>query len=141
MAWIKKVQRPGKYVLGCLKWAALGVLMGGIGGLLGALFHHALHFVTHLRQENQWLVWLLPVGGVLTVMLYKLLRLEKNRGTNEIIDAALDGHRIPFTFSCPAALPICLAAQRAGRVLHCSLAARRHPRWGGCCGWASATGR
>lgn len=23
-------------------------------GLLGAMFHHALHFVTHLRQAHTW---------------------------------------------------------------------------------------
>ena len=68
--------------------------MGILGGLIGAGFHHTLHFVTHLRQENSWLILLLPVGGGLTVGLYKLLKLQTNRGTNEIIDAALDGRPI-----------------------------------------------
>lgn len=63
-------------------------------GLLGAGFHHTLHFVTHLRGQHNWLIFLLPVGGLLTVALYKLLRLQANRGTNEIIDATLDGHHV-----------------------------------------------
>ena len=77
-----------------VKWVYLGVLMGIIGGLIGAFFHHALHFVTHIRQENGWLIWLLPVGGCLSVAVYKVLKLTKNRGTNEIIDAVLDGESL-----------------------------------------------
>ena len=77
-----------------VKWVYLGVLMGIIGGLIGAFFHQALHFVTHIRQENGWLIWLLPIGGCLSVAVYKVLKLTKNRGTNEIIDAVLDGESL-----------------------------------------------
>ena len=56
--------------------------MGILGGLLGAGFHHALHFVTHLRGEHNWLIFLLPAGGLLSVAIYRLFRQQKNRGTN-----------------------------------------------------------
>ena len=82
------------YLIVFLRWALLGSLLGCLGGLVGAGFHHTLHFVTHVRGENRWLILLLPVGGLLTVGLYKLLRLQTNRGTNEIIDAALHGKRL-----------------------------------------------
>ena len=94
MAWLDKLHHPEHYIKTFFKWSGLGILMGLLGGLLGAGFHHALHFVTHLRGEHTWLIFLLPVGGLLTVGLYKLLRLQANRGTNEIIDAALDGHHV-----------------------------------------------
>ena len=82
------------YLIVFLRWALLGSLLGCLGGLVGAGFHHTLHFVTHVRGENRWLILLLPVGGLLTVGLYKLLHLQTNRGTNEIIDAALHGKRL-----------------------------------------------
>ena len=91
MAWMDKLHHPEKYIKVFLKWALLGILMGAIGGVLGAVFHHALHFVTHLRGEHSWLIWLLPVAGLLTVAIYRLKPLQRNRGTNEIIDATLDG--------------------------------------------------
>ena len=94
MAFSDKLQRPKKYLHWFCKWCFLGVLMGIIGGLLGAVFHHALHFVTHLRLEHTWLVLLLPVGGLLSVAWYRLLKLKKNRGTNEIIDAVLGGEEL-----------------------------------------------
>ena len=94
MTWIDKLRHPAHYTKLFFKWSLLGILMGALGGLLGAGFHHTLHFVTHLRGEHNWLIFLLPVGGLLTVGLYKLFRLQANRGTNEIIDAALDGHHL-----------------------------------------------
>lgn len=94
MAWLDKMHHPEYYIKIFVKWLLLGLLMGVVGGLLGAGFHHALHFVTHVRAEHMWLIFLLPVGGVLTVALYRLLKMQGNRGTNEIIDATLDGHPV-----------------------------------------------
>ena len=91
MAWLEKLHHPEAYIKTFLKWALLGAVMGSLGGLMGAGFHHALHFVTHLRGEHRWLIFLLPVGGLLTVGLYRLLKLQGNKGTNEIIDATLEG--------------------------------------------------
>ena len=91
MAWLHKLHHPEYYIKAFLKWAVLGVLMGCVGGLLGAGFHHALHFVTHLRGEHTWLIFLLPLGGLLSVGIYRIFGLRNNRGTNEIIDAILDG--------------------------------------------------
>ena len=87
MAFLQKLQSPKAYAKTFLKWALFGLLMGILGGLLGAGFHHALHFVTHLRGEHNWLIFLLPAGGLLSVVIYRLFRQQKNRGTNQIIDA------------------------------------------------------
>lgn len=86
---MKKLQTFGAFLLAVLKWVALSLGVGVIGGLLGAGFHHGLHFVTGVRLQLSWVVYLLPVGGLLAVGLYRLLGLRDNRGTNEIIDAVL----------------------------------------------------
>ena len=67
MTFPHKVSKPKAYLITFLKWGLFGLLMGVLGGLLGAGFHHALHFVTHLRGEHNWLIILLPVGGLLSV--------------------------------------------------------------------------
>ncbi|MBQ8835014.1 MAG: chloride channel protein [Oscillospiraceae bacterium] len=91
---LESLNHPEKYWKIFLKWSLLGALMGGIGGFLGAFFHHALHFVTELRAENPWLILLLPVGGLASVGIYRLFKLRNNRGTNEIIDAILNGDSV-----------------------------------------------
>ncbi len=94
MAWLEKLHHPEDYIKAFVKWGVLGILMGILGGLLGAGFHHALHFVTHVRSEHTWLIFLLPLGGLLTVAIYRLPGMQGNKGTNEIIDATLDGHSV-----------------------------------------------
>ena len=94
MSLLGKLHHPKRYLVTFLKWAILGTLMGALGGLLGAGFHHTLHFVTHLRGEHTWLIFLLPVGGLITVGLYHILKLRANRGTNEIIEATLHGNYV-----------------------------------------------
>ena len=90
MIWLEKLHHPEYYVKTFLKWAILSVTVGIVGGLLGAAFHHALHFVTHVRGSHNWLICLLPLGGLLTVAVYRILGMTGNRGTNEIIDAILE---------------------------------------------------
>ena len=94
MGLMEKLQHPKEYLKTFLKWGLLGLLMGALGGLLGAGFHHALHFVTHLRSHHTWLIFLLPVGGLLSVAVYHVFRQRSNRGTNEIIDAVLKGEEV-----------------------------------------------
>ena len=90
MNWLEKLHHPEYYLKTCIKWTFLSLVVGILGGLLGAAFHHALHFVTHVRAEHNWLIYLLPVGGLLTIGLYQILGITRNRGTNEIIDAILE---------------------------------------------------
>ena len=94
MTFPHKFSKPKAYLITFLKWGLFGLLMGVLGGLLGAGFHHALHYVTHLRSEHKRLIFLLPVGGLLSVGIYTLFRQRSNRGTNQIIDAVLDGEEV-----------------------------------------------
>ncbi|MBQ3504059.1 MAG: chloride channel protein [Oscillospiraceae bacterium] len=101
MAWQEKLRDLTVDVKTLFKWGFLGLLIGAVGGVLGAVFHHALHFVTHLRLEHTWFIWLLPLAGLATVAIYRLPPLRKNRGTNEIIDAVLEGRHVS-TMVAPA---------------------------------------
>ena len=94
MTLTDKLSTPKTYLITFVKWGLFGLLMGAWGGLLGAAFHHALHFVTHLRAHNTWLIFLLPVGGLLSVGIYTVFRQRSNRGTNEVIDAVLNGGEV-----------------------------------------------
>ena len=90
MNWLERLHHPEYYIKTFIKWAFLSIVVGALGGLIGAAFHHALHFVTHVRETHNWLIYLLPVGGLLTIALYQVLGIKRNRGTNEIIDAILE---------------------------------------------------
>ena len=94
MVSLKYFKRPENYAKIVVRWCILSMIMGTIGGLLGAVFHHALHFVTHIRSEHMWLIFLLPLAGLLSVAIYRHPKMRGNKGTNEIIEAVLDGHPV-----------------------------------------------
>ena len=94
MKWLDRIHHPEKYWKIFFKWSLLSLIMGVLGGVLGAGFHHALHFVTQVRGEHTWLILLLPGAGLLSVAIYRVFGLRNNRGTNDIIDAVLEGHPV-----------------------------------------------
>ena len=91
---LESLHHPEKYFRVLFKWGTLGVLIGLLGGLLGAAFHFCLHFVTQIRREAPWVLYLLPLGGLMTIGLYRVTGLRNNRGTNEIISAVLKGETV-----------------------------------------------
>ncbi len=84
----------GLYASTLLKWIVVGGLVGGVGGLVGALFHLGVNYATELRLAHPWVLYLLPLGGLVIVGLYRLCRLE-GKGTNAVIESVHFGSDIP----------------------------------------------
>ena len=89
-----KFKSAGKYLLTFLKWFVLAAVTGAVGGVVGALFHLSVEYVTGVRKAHSWIVFLLPVGGLVIVGLYKLSG-KKDIGTNEILDAVRSPQGVP----------------------------------------------
>jgi H+/Cl- antiporter ClcA len=69
-----------------LKWIALGTLVGVLAGLSSAGFLFTLEHVTEFRVDHPWLLWLLPVAGLLVGLAYHYLGGTAGAGNNLIID-------------------------------------------------------
>lgn len=70
---MEKVNAKKEYLLLLLGAVLTAVLCGGVG----ALFCYALKFANTIFSQNTWVVFLLPLGGLLTVLIYKVLKLNK----------------------------------------------------------------
>lgn len=79
-----------------VKWVIFSIITGGIVGLLGTAFHLCLSFVTTLRAQNQWIVLLLPIGGLAIVAMYIMLHNDKDAGTNLVISAIHYNDELPL---------------------------------------------
>ena len=88
----------GNYILTVLKWLFISVLVGGICGAVGAAFARAVTFATELRGEHWWILLLLPVLGLGSVLIYKLLCV-KGIGTDKILEGATTDEKVPFRLS------------------------------------------
>ena len=60
-----KIKHNAHRALVSVKWVIFAILVGGIVGLCGTAFYFCLTFVTVLRGQNPWLLYLLPVGGLI----------------------------------------------------------------------------
>ena len=91
-AWLR---RASVYLRTLLKWVILGLVIGAFCGVIGSAFHIGVHHATQLRAEYPWLLWCLPLAGLLIVGFYKLTKVE-GQGTNSIIDEVHLGKGLPF---------------------------------------------
>lgn len=67
----KTAQGYAGYVLTFIKWLNIGLLLGILGGLVGTAFCYSISYVTDMRESYPTLIWLLPVGGMTIVFLFK----------------------------------------------------------------------
>ena len=82
-----KLEDIGKMLLSFVKWIIIAAVVGAFVGIVGVFFHICVEKATEIRVEMPWLIWLLPIGGAAIVFLYKKTGMEKDRGTNLVLDA------------------------------------------------------
>lgn len=105
-----------------LKWSLICLLTGLFGGIIGALFSHSVSFVTNLRSTYPWLLYFLPVAGLLTVLIYKTLK-TTGLGTNNVLKSLKEGKGVsslllPAVFSGAVLTHLCGgSAGREGAAL------------------------
>ncbi|MCM1545091.1 MAG: chloride channel protein, partial [Ruminococcus sp.] len=91
---INSAKRTAVYLLAFVKWVAVAALTGAIGGLVGVAFHVSVEKVTELRLAHGWIIFLLPIGGLVIAGLYKICKLE-NTGTDRVIDSIRTDEGVP----------------------------------------------
>lgn len=68
------------------KWTLLVIPVAVLVGSLVALFLWLLDRATNLRMQQPWLLYLLPLAGIVIYMLYKYLGKNSEGGNNLIMD-------------------------------------------------------
>lgn len=91
-----KIKHNAHRALVSLKWIIFAIIVGAIVGLCGTAFYFALSLVTVLRAQNTWLIFLLPLGGLGIVAMYRFLHNEKDTGTNLVISAIHSDDELPL---------------------------------------------
>ena len=89
------LRRWGLYVRTFIKWTAAAAMIGAACGLVGTLFHFGVHEVTAFRGTHPWVLYLLPLAGLVIVGFYKLTGTD-GLGTDDIIDAVHQGKLLPI---------------------------------------------
>lgn len=101
-----------KKIISTVKLLGLYLLTGVSCGVIGTLFSKGILLVTNMRHDNSWLLYFLPVAGVLTVAIYKLLDVN-GVGTNQVIKSA-DGKTVLSPKLAPAVFCASLLSHLCG---------------------------
>lgn len=79
-------QKIKQIMLIMLKWIFICCLIGIFSGIASALFLVSLEFVTQIRIQNTWVIWLLPLGGLLIGYLYYISDSKISKGNNLLLE-------------------------------------------------------
>ncbi len=85
-----------EYVSVFVKWVVIALITGIIGGITGSLFHIAIDSVTELRIKNEWLIYLLPLGGIIIAFVYAQSKKYGKLDTDRIIRSVQTEEGVPF---------------------------------------------
>lgn len=80
------LQNLKETILLSLKWIFICVLIGVLSGSASAFFLITLDFVTQYRIQHEWIIWLLPLGGLLVGFCYYYLGKEVIKGNNLLLE-------------------------------------------------------
>lgn len=92
--WKSAAAHIGAYPAALIKWLAVGGLIGGIGGVIGSLFHIGVSYATRWRAAHPWVLYLLPLLGLIIVGLYRVTGVE-GKDTNAVIESVHFGKNVP----------------------------------------------
>jgi H+/Cl- antiporter ClcA len=68
------------------KWVSICILIGLFSGTASAFFLVALEWVTQIREHNNWIIWLLPIGGLIIGLSYYYFGQEVVKGNNLLLE-------------------------------------------------------
>jgi H+/Cl- antiporter ClcA len=69
-----------------VKWLAIYLIVGGMVGSATAFFLQTLDYLTLLRTKHIWVVYFLPIAGLLIGLLYYYYGDTANKGNNLLIE-------------------------------------------------------
>lgn len=90
------LQRLRLAILTLIKWMLCSIASGIVIGLIGAFFHSLLDFAAEIRIAHPWILFLLPISGIIIVFIYRLSGCKSSKGTNLVITAIQSNEEVPL---------------------------------------------
>lgn len=80
--------------LALLRWMGVAILVGVVVGCIGGLFHVALEGAAELFGHHHWLLFCLPLAGLVIVTLYHVTGMENDQGTELVLSSVRSGEKV-----------------------------------------------
>jgi H+/Cl- antiporter ClcA len=95
--WKNCWERTQRYLKTFIKWVLCSIIIGTTCGAVGTVFHYSVEYVTGFREDNKWIIWLMPLAGLVIIFIYRISGIKHDRGTNLVIGSIRDPeYKVPF---------------------------------------------
>lgn len=82
-----------------VKWLVIAVVTGLCCGGAGVAFCKCIGYVTDIRTNNEWLIFLLPIGGIVIAFVYQLFKAQGALDTDRVFASVSGEGKIPFVLA------------------------------------------
>lgn len=89
-----------RYIQICLKWCLFSVACG----LVGSAFYELIVRANSMRAQSPWLLFFLPVAGLVIVKFYHMFQIPEDRGADLIFDSVRESNDIPIQIVLTSAI-------------------------------------
>ena len=96
---MESFKETGETLISFLKWLLIAMVTGIVLGLIGTLFHEMLEAANNIRNTHSWLLFLLPLSGIVIVGLYHLAGIDEPKGTNLLMDTIHEKGSLPWVMA------------------------------------------
>jgi len=89
-------QNMKEYAIAFFKWFSVAIVIGICCGAVAVLFHRSIEWGDQLMVKYLFLLYCLPIAGLLIVLMYSICHMQDDGGTNRIFESAQSGAKVPF---------------------------------------------
>lgn len=87
----------GKNIRFFVRWTLISLVMGVLCGLVGSAFGHGVAFAQSFFKTHGFMLYLMPVSGILIIIVHKIFRTVGNKGTNMVLESISGTERVRIT--------------------------------------------
>lgn len=87
------IKKLNIYLIAFIRWLFIGIIIGLLCGGVGALFAKSIEFVTQVRTSYPNIILFLPLLGIISILVYKLLCVS-DVNTNDIFESVRSSKRV-----------------------------------------------
>lgn len=92
----KKLGQSAKTAGTSIKWVVFALITGLVVGSIATMFHFSIAIATMVREKSPWVIFLLPIGGLIIVRCYRMVKDEKELSTNSVLSAIHSNEKLPL---------------------------------------------
>lgn len=93
------IKSPLEYIRVLIKWLICAAIVGMVGGVFGSVFHLSIDYVTEFRSEHLWILFFLPIGGIIIALLYAVMGKKGKINTDRVIESAREDESVPLVMA------------------------------------------